>query len=293
MSFSLSTMRLEVLQFIAGFCGALGSVFLLLSLGTDYWLLASESCDPGDKITTRLRRSTTEDGLQEHQDGPKHVVLAYHEGVFWRCSYVKEIDREEDSMLDFWISRLKKQANLGLKRISSWRSTAYANQPSEKICTPAYLSQVPLSGISTSDSATVHRAFWCIMSVLGLTMVTLGVFVTICGIPTASRRLYEAGGALFITGGLLIFLVVGTFAAWVQGSSTLEQYVLQRRLSACPSLHLSVHYGLSFMLAPAASFFCLLCGLLILLMQTASRAESASAAREPPSVQEGWQVSTL
>ncbi|XP_017570725.1 transmembrane protein 182 isoform X3 [Pygocentrus nattereri] len=178
MSFSLSTMRLEVLQFIAGFCGALGSVFLLLSLGTDYWLLASESCDPGDKITTRLRRSTTEDGLQEHQDGPKHVVLAYHEGVFWRCSYVKEIDREEDSMLDFWIT----------------------NQPSEKICTPAYLSQVPLSGISTSDSATVHRAFWCIMSVLGLTMVTLGVFVTICGIPTASRRLYEAGGALFITG---------------------------------------------------------------------------------------------
>uniref|UniRef100_A0A3B4CU73 Transmembrane protein 182 n=1 Tax=Pygocentrus nattereri TaxID=42514 RepID=A0A3B4CU73_PYGNA len=260
MSFSLSTMRLEVLQFIAGFCGALGSVFLLLSLGTDYWLLASESCDPGDKITTRLRRSTTEDGLQEHQDGPKHVVLAYHEGVFWRCSYVKEIDREEDSMLDFWIT----------------------NQPSEKICTPAYLSQTPLlknpTQIPEHDFPLKPNplAFWCIMSVLGLTMVTLGVFVTICGIPTASRRLYEAGGALFITGGLLIFLVVGTFAAWVQGSSTLEQYVLQRRLSACPSLHLSVHYGLSFMLAPAASFFCLLCGLLILLMQTASRAEKLS-----------------
>ncbi|KAL6456063.1 hypothetical protein MHYP_G00359140 [Metynnis hypsauchen] len=271
MSFSLSTMRLAVLQFIAGFCGALGSIFLLLSLGTDYWLLASESCDPGDKITARLRRSTTEDGLQEDQDGPKRVVLAYHEGVFWRCSYMKEMDREEDSILDFWIT----------------------NQPSEKICTPAYLSQVPLSGILTSDSTTVHRAFWCIMSMLGLTMVTLGVFVTICGIPTASRRLYEAGGALFITGGLLVFLVVGTFAAWVQGSSTLEQYVLQRRLSACPSLHLSIHYGPSFMLAPAASFFSLLCGLLILLTQTASRAESASAAREPPSVQEGWQVSTL
>ncbi|KAL7890607.1 hypothetical protein AOLI_G00000830 [Acnodon oligacanthus] len=189
-------MRLAVLQFIAGFCGALGSIFLLLSLGTDYWLLASESCDPGDEITARLWRSTTEDGLQEDKDGPERAVLAYHEGVFWRCSYMKEMDREEDSMLDFWIS-------------------------------------------------------------------------------------------------LLVFLVVGTFAAWVQGSSTLEQYVLQRRLSVCPSLHLSVHYGLSFMLAPAASFFCLLCGLLILLTQTASRAESASAAREPPSVQEGWQVSTL
>ncbi|KAI4893657.1 hypothetical protein NFI96_034157, partial [Prochilodus magdalenae] len=155
------------------------------------------------------------------------------------------------------------------------------NQPSEKICTPAYLSQVPLSGILTSDSTTVHRAFWGIMSVLGLTMVMLGVFVTICGIPTANRRLYEAGGALFVTG--------GTFVAWVQGSSSLEQYVHQRRLSVCPSLHLSVHYGLSFMLAPAASFFCLLCGLLILLTQTASRAESTSAVHVPPSAQEGWQ----
>ncbi|XP_072539008.1 transmembrane protein 182 [Salminus brasiliensis] len=264
-------MRLAVLQFMAGFCGALGSVFLLLSLGTDYWLLASESCDPEDKNTVSLKKITTEENSQQEQDGSASTVLSFHEGIFWRCSYWKEMDREDDSMLEFWIT----------------------NQPSEKICTPAYLSQVPLSGILTSDSTTVHRTFWCIMSVLGLTMVMLGVFVTICGIPTASRRLYEAGGALFITAGLLLLVVLGTFVVWVQGSSSLEQYVLQRRLSACPGLHLSVHYGLSFMLAPAASFFCLLCGLLILLTHNASIAESTGPACEPPSVQEGWQVSTL
>lgn len=47
----------------------------------------------------------------------------------------------------------------------------------------------------------VHRTFWCIMSILGFTMVMIGVFVTVCAVPRANRRLYEAGGALFITGG--------------------------------------------------------------------------------------------
>lgn len=38
-------MRLAVLQFLAGFFGAVSSMFLLGSLGSDYWLLAFESCD--------------------------------------------------------------------------------------------------------------------------------------------------------------------------------------------------------------------------------------------------------
>ncbi|KAG9277661.1 transmembrane protein 182-like [Astyanax mexicanus] len=264
-------MRSAVLQFMAGFCGALGTIFLLLSLGTDYWLLASESCNTADTNTARPQRVTAEDNRPEEQDGSAITVLSFHEGIFWRCSYWNEMGKEDDSMLEFWIT----------------------NQPLEKICSPAFLPQVPLSGILTSDSTTVHRAFWCIMSVLGLTMVMLGVFVTICGIPMASRRHYEAGGALFITAGVLVMVVVGTYVAWVQDSSSLEQYVLQRRLSVCPGLQLSVHYGPSFMLAPAASCFCLLCGLLILLAQNAPRAESIIPACDPPSMQEGWQVSTL
>ncbi|XP_066522757.1 transmembrane protein 182 [Hoplias malabaricus] len=264
-------MRPAVLRFMAGFCGALGTIFLLLSLGTDYWLLAFESCDPGVKENSaRLKRVTTEEELQEERSGTE--ILSYHEGIFWRCSYRKEKNKEEkeEAVLDFWIT----------------------NQPSEKVCMPAYLPQVPLSGILISDSTSVYRAFWGITSVLGLTMVLLGVFFSICGIPTASRRLYEAGGALCITGGLLFFVVVGTFMAWVQGSSSLEQYVLQRRLSACPSLCLHVYYGPSFMLAPVASFFCLLCGLLILLPQTTSKVGSKSSTQEPCPV-DGWQVSTL
>lgn len=37
-------MKLSVALFFAGLFGALAAVFILLSFGTDYWLLASESC---------------------------------------------------------------------------------------------------------------------------------------------------------------------------------------------------------------------------------------------------------
>ncbi|MCI4375670.1 hypothetical protein PGIGA_G00112700 [Pangasianodon gigas] len=266
-------MRLAVLQFMAGFCGAVGSLFFLLSLGTDYWLLSLESCDPQDKNTEKLRRVIRKDGLKEDPNGAKSTVLSYHEGIFWRCSYRK--DREEESILDFWIT----------------------NQPTEKICMPVYLSHDPLpekrrSTLNT-DTTTLHRTFWCIMSILGFTMVMIGVFVTICGVPRASRRLYEAGGALFITGGFLLLVVVVTFAVWVQVSGSLERYILLRRSSMCPDLHLNLYYGPSFMLAPPASFFSILCGIFLLLTQTASGTVSANAANKPPSVQKEWEASML
>ncbi len=49
-------MHLAVLQFLAGFFGALSSTFLLGSLGSDYWLMASESC--GDAALFKLPRVT-------------------------------------------------------------------------------------------------------------------------------------------------------------------------------------------------------------------------------------------
>lgn len=47
----------------------------------------------------------------------------------------------------------------------------------------------------------VQRAFWCVIFVLGVILVIIGGFVTICATPGISHRLYETGGALFITGG--------------------------------------------------------------------------------------------
>lgn len=39
-------MKLSVALFFAGLFGALAAVLILLSFGTDYWLLASEACQP-------------------------------------------------------------------------------------------------------------------------------------------------------------------------------------------------------------------------------------------------------
>lgn len=38
-------MKLHVALFFAGLFGALATLFILLSFGTDYWLMASETCN--------------------------------------------------------------------------------------------------------------------------------------------------------------------------------------------------------------------------------------------------------
>ncbi|KAF4112026.1 transmembrane protein 182 [Onychostoma macrolepis] len=232
-------MRLVVLQFLAGFFGALSSMFLLGSLGSDYWLMASESC--GDAALFKLRRVTKD--ISQAQPGSsnqaENTLLFYHEGLFWRCSYHRGSSGEQGSILAFLIT----------------------NQHSQKVCVPAYLSHAPVSGLPnnvlTSDSAT-----------------------------GTSHRLYETGGALFITGGILIMSVVMLFAVWVQVSDSLERYGLQRRRLVCPSLQLSVHYGPSFMLAPTAAFLCLLTGLLLLLIPSVSKASASDTENQPFSLRE-------
>uniref|UniRef100_A0A8C2AES7 Transmembrane protein 182 n=1 Tax=Cyprinus carpio TaxID=7962 RepID=A0A8C2AES7_CYPCA len=257
-------MRLVVLQFLAGFFGALSSVFLLGSLGSDYWLMASESC--GDAALFKLWR-VTKVRLRhiclvlKRFVHAENSLLFYHEGLFWRCSYHRGSSGEQGSILAFLIT----------------------NQPSQKVCVPAYLSHAPVSGLPnsvlTSDSATVQRAFWCVIFVLGVILVMTGGFVTICATPGTSHRLYETGGALFITGVML-------FAVWVQVSDSLERYGLQRRRLVCNNLQLSVHYGPSFMLAPTSAFLCLLTGLLLLLIPSVSKASARDTENHPFSLRE-------
>uniref|UniRef100_A0A8C2HZU3 Transmembrane protein 182 n=1 Tax=Cyprinus carpio TaxID=7962 RepID=A0A8C2HZU3_CYPCA len=233
-------MRLVVLQFLAGFFGALSSIFLLGSLGSDYWLMASETC--GDAALFKLWRVTKV--RIGHFCHAENTLLFYHEGLFWRCSYHKGSDGEQYSILAFLISR------------------------------------------STNSFVLVQRAFWCAIFVLGVILVLIGGFVTICATPGTRHRLYETGGALFITGGILLMSVVLLFAVWVQVSDSLERYGLQRRRLVCPNLQLSVHYGLSFMLAATGAFLCLLTGLLLLLIPSVSRASARDTENQPFSLRE-------
>jgi len=65
-------MKLHVALFFAGLFGALATLFILLSFGTDYWLLASETCNTHSNGSVILEVGVV-------------LVLAYilkHAGVF-------------------------------------------------------------------------------------------------------------------------------------------------------------------------------------------------------------------
>lgn len=61
---SAGTMKLSVALFFAGLFGALAAVFILLSFGTDYWLMASESCHPNSSGSVELGGVAIEVGVQ-------------------------------------------------------------------------------------------------------------------------------------------------------------------------------------------------------------------------------------
>ncbi|KAL7369493.1 hypothetical protein ABVT39_000443 [Epinephelus coioides] len=243
--------RLKVLLFLALFFGATGFLFTLLSCGTEYWLLAAESCSqPEDSYGGR--------GLREGKSSTKAVdgVRIFHEGLFWRCSFTAVSD--EHSIWDLWIS----------------------NQPPSKVCHTAFLFPFPVYEPMQSrgephgfhanpyehHSAIVFRTFWSIFLVTGLAAVIIGGFVVICAGPLTNHRLFKVGGALLFCGGLCLLAVVVMYVMWIQVLDTLEQFALHQRVSTCPSFHLSVQHGPSFLLAPVAVFFCLLAGVLFILI---------------------------
>lgn len=59
--------RLKVLLFLALFFGAVGFLFTLLSCGTEYWLLAAESCSRSEDRNgvSGLREGRSKDILTE------------------------------------------------------------------------------------------------------------------------------------------------------------------------------------------------------------------------------------
>ncbi|XP_034533748.1 transmembrane protein 182-like [Notolabrus celidotus] len=227
--------RLKVLVFLALFFGASGILFTLLSCGTEYWLLASESC-------------------RQRSDKAPDWVRVFHEGLFWRCSF--STPSEDFSTWDLWIS----------------------NQPSSKLCQAAFLFPFPVYEPSWAEphglpseayehsSAIVFRTFWSIFLIVGLMSVVTGGFVVVCAGPLANHRIYKVGGALQLSGGVCLLAVALMYLMWVQVLDTLEQFVLHQRVSSCPSFHLSIQHGPSFLLAPVAVFSCLLAGLLSLLV---------------------------
>ncbi|XP_053184844.1 transmembrane protein 182 isoform X2 [Scomber japonicus] len=231
-------MKLSVALFFAGLFGALAAVFILLSFGTDYWLLASERCYPNPDGS-----AGSDSGDVVMQEGD---VTLYHEGFFWRCSFGGNVD-DDDLLWKLW----------------------FTNQPHSKVCMHAYLFPFPVShqthNATEYDSAIIYRGFWSIFMLIGVAAVMLGGFFIICAAPFASHRLYKAGGGLFLASGLFLLCVVVMYIVWVQVLDVVDVYI-DHKQTLCPNFQLSLNYGLSFMFAPVGIFFCLLAGLLFLLI---------------------------
>ncbi|KAK0137146.1 Transmembrane protein 182 [Merluccius polli] len=251
--------RTKVLLFLAAFFQAVGFLFLLACCGSDYWLLAWQSCGTAQHTPSSWF----------HQDGLGHLtsgdiksqavdsVMFFHEGLFWRCSF--QTHSQTFCLWDIWTG----------------------SQSPIKVCESAFLFPFPVYESvvrplvdtldfppqpSEPDSVIVFRTFWSSFLVVGLVSVTIGGLDVICAAPLSNHKLYKVGGAFQLSGGLSLMVVVLMFLTWFQALGVLEQYASRRRATACPAFHLSVELGPSFLLAPVAVFFCILAGLLFVLI---------------------------
>uniref|UniRef100_A0A665TBW0 Transmembrane protein 182 n=1 Tax=Echeneis naucrates TaxID=173247 RepID=A0A665TBW0_ECHNA len=220
--------KISVLLFLALFFGAVGFLFMLLCCGTEYWLLAAESC------------SRPEEGRGVSRPTDQRSVRIFHEGLFWRCSFTVD--------MHFWKQN-------GFLKMFLLNFSPSVTQPSSRLCQTAFLFPFPVKGLRAD-----------IFLVSGVAAVVTGGFLVICAGPLSKHQLYKVGGTLQLCGGLCLLAVLLMYLIWVQVLDTLEQFALHQRVSSCPSFHLSVQHGPSFLLAPVAVFFCLLAGPLFILV---------------------------
>ncbi|XP_077582538.1 transmembrane protein 182-like [Stigmatopora nigra] len=237
--------RLSVLVFFALFSGAVGVVATLFSCATNYWLLGSAKlCHPGRSLTgTEIETSD----------------ILFHEGLIWRCSF--PVTSPKYSLWDL----------------------LFLKEPHVKVCQAAFLFPFPVKHPFWVESqelpdepyehhaAIVFRTFWSIFLIMGVTTSLCGGLSVICTAPLTKHKLYKAGGALLLCGGLCLLVVVFMYIIWVQILDTLEKFAQGQHMNGCTSFQLSIQHGPSFMLAPVASFFCLLSGLLFLVLARSTR----------------------
>lgn len=227
-------MKLRVALFFAGLFGALATLFILLSFGTDYWLLASETCKPHGVLPSE-KGDTQDQDFSEDEN-----ITFHHEGLFWHCAFDDKKSKDDD-LWKFW----------------------FENQAHAKVCKPAYLLPFPFPDQNTTSyqTAIIYRGFWSVSMLLGVVAVVAGGFIIICAAPFTSHCLYKAGGGLYLISGFFLLIVTVMYVIWLEVKSSYVDYDISTK---CTEFKLNMTYGLSFMFAPVGVFFCLLSGLLFL-----------------------------
>ncbi|XP_056321033.1 transmembrane protein 182 [Danio aesculapii] len=239
-------MKLHVAVFFAGLFGALATLFILLSFGTDYWLLASETCNSHSNGPVPSERGDNKVNQGHDHDSEAQNITFHHEGFFWHCTFDDVITN--GNLWKFW----------------------FENQPHARECKPAYLLPFPfpdpIYNTTNYESAIIYRGFWSVSMLVGVAAVVAGGFIIICAAPFASHRLYKAGGALYFISGFFLLVVTAMYVIWLDVLDVISLYKDYQKLNKCANFELNMTYGLSFMFAPVGVFFCFLSGLLFLVI---------------------------
>ncbi|XP_065267326.1 transmembrane protein 182-like [Emys orbicularis] len=236
-------MKAGIPAFIAGILGGIGVLLFLIAFGTDYWLLATETCGIFEPENKTLH--TTEDVVL--REVRKEILTFHHEGFFWRCWFYGE-DYEE-TIWNFW----------------------FTSQAHPKYCMHGYLFPMPIAlgpfPHPSYDATAVYRGFWTAFIILAVAASLVGGFLLVCGVPFFNARFYKVGGGFLITSGGLFFLLIFLFVMWKEFAADLQKYILLERSEKCmDDVPVNVYYGWSFMFAAAGVPLVLLSGLLFYLV---------------------------
>ncbi|CAM4615651.1 transmembrane protein 182-like [Caretta caretta] len=236
-------MKAGIPAFIAGILGGIGVLLFLIAFGTDYWLLATETCGIFETENKTLH-TTKDEVLSEVR---KEILTFHHEGFFWRCWFYGE-DYEE-TIWNFW----------------------FTSQAHPKYCMHGYLFPMPIAlgpfPHPSYDASAVYRGFWTAFIVLAVAASLVGGFLLVCGVPFFNARFYKVGGGFLITSGGLFFLLIFLFVMWKEFAADLQKYILLERSEKCmDDVPVNVYYGWSFMFAATGVPLVLLSGLLFYLV---------------------------
>uniref|UniRef100_A0A8C3QZB5 Transmembrane protein 182 n=1 Tax=Cyanoderma ruficeps TaxID=181631 RepID=A0A8C3QZB5_9PASS len=180
-------MKARAASLAAGILGGTRVLLFLIAFGTDYWLLATDTCrvfqHGNSTLSTRGAETPTEVGTE--------ILIFHHEGFFWRCWFFGE--GHPETIWTFW----------------------YTSQAHPKFCMHGYLFPMPIAvgpfPHPSYDTTAVYRGFWTAFILLAVAAGLVGGLLLVCGVPFSSPRSYKVGGGFLLFSGERTWLGQGGF----------------------------------------------------------------------------------
>ncbi|NXC99734.1 TM182 protein, partial [Certhia familiaris] len=222
-------MKARAAALAAGILGGTGVLLFLIAFGTDYWLLATDTC-----------------GAETPTEVGKEILTFHHEGFFWRCWFFGE--GHPETIWTFWYS-----------------DQAHPKFCMHGYLFPMPIAVGPFPHPSY-DTTAVYRGFWTAFILLAVAAGLVGGLLLVCGVPFSSPHSYKVGGGFLLLSGLFLLLVF-LFVMWKEFAADFQKYILLERSERClDDVPVHVYYGWSFMFAAAGVPLVLLSGLLFFLV---------------------------